>query len=311
MELDVFKILLRHAQHVARIGKKDIAPLNILGHVLVLALLEVLEFLLVICLYPASLVKMHGLPAALGVVLVLQAVLDNLELQLTNRAHDAAAVELVDEELRHTLVHELLQSLLELLVLHRVIILDVLEKEWREAWQTAKMHLLSLRQRISYLENTVVWQTYNVTRISLVNGTLALCHELGRRRETHVLIQAHVVIWLISHKFARAYLTESDAGAVVWINIGCNFEDETTELRFFRLHQSLICLGGSRRWSNMNKTVEEFLNTKIVQCRTEEHRCYFGRTVGFFLKLRLNTIYQFQFLTQLCSLTFTNPLVEF
>ena len=34
MELDVFKILLRHAQHVARIGKKDIAPLNILGHVL-------------------------------------------------------------------------------------------------------------------------------------------------------------------------------------------------------------------------------------------------------------------------------------
>lgn len=128
MELDVFKILLRHAQHVARIGKKDIAPLNILGHVLVLALLEVLEFLLVICLYPASLVKMHGLPAALGVVLVLQAVLDNLELQLTNRAHDAAAVELVDEELRHTLVHELLQSLLELLVLHRVIILDVLER---------------------------------------------------------------------------------------------------------------------------------------------------------------------------------------
>jgi hypothetical protein len=42
---------------------------------------------------------MHGLPAALGVVLVLQAVLDNLELQLTNRAHDAAAVELVDEDL--------------------------------------------------------------------------------------------------------------------------------------------------------------------------------------------------------------------
>ena len=130
MELDVFKILLRHAQHVARIGKKDIAPLNILGHVLVLALLEVLEFLLVICLYPASLVKMHWLPAALGIVLVLQAVLDNLELQLTHGAHDAAAVELVDEELRHTLVHELLQSLLELLALHWVIILDILEEKW-------------------------------------------------------------------------------------------------------------------------------------------------------------------------------------
>ena len=27
MELDVFKILLRHAQHVARIGKKDITAI--------------------------------------------------------------------------------------------------------------------------------------------------------------------------------------------------------------------------------------------------------------------------------------------
>ena len=219
---------------------------------------------------------MHRLPAALGVVLVLQAVLDNLKLQLTHSAHDAAAVELVDEELRHTLVHELLQSLLELLALHRVIILDVLEKEWREAWQTAKMHLLSLRQRISNLEDAVVWQTNNVARISLVNGTLALRHELGRRRETHVLIQAHVVIWLISHKLARAYLAESDARAVVWINIGCNLKDETAELWFFRLHQSLLCLGWSRRWSNMNETVEEFLNTEIVQRRTEEHWGYLG-----------------------------------
>ena len=130
MELDVLKILLRHAQHVARIGEEHVAALNILGHVLVLALLEAFEFLLVICLYPASLVEMHRLPAALGVVLVLQAVLDNLELQLTHGTHDAAAVELVDEELRHTLVHELLQSLLELLALHRVIVLDVLEEKW-------------------------------------------------------------------------------------------------------------------------------------------------------------------------------------
>ena len=35
---------------------------------------------------------MHGLPAALGVVLVLQAVLDNLELQLT---HGALALRIV------------------------------------------------------------------------------------------------------------------------------------------------------------------------------------------------------------------------
>ena len=31
---------------------------------------------------------------------------DNLELQLTNRAHDAAAVELVDEELRQMCIRD-------------------------------------------------------------------------------------------------------------------------------------------------------------------------------------------------------------
>ena len=56
MELDVLKILLRHAQHVARIGEEHVAALNILGNVLLLALLEAIEFLLIISLYQASLV---------------------------------------------------------------------------------------------------------------------------------------------------------------------------------------------------------------------------------------------------------------
>ena len=76
----MFKVLLSHTQYVARISEEHIAALDILCHILILALLEVLQFLLVICLNPACLMQVNRLPAALGIVLVLQAILDNLKL---------------------------------------------------------------------------------------------------------------------------------------------------------------------------------------------------------------------------------------
>lgn len=82
----MFEVLLSHTQHIARISEEHIAALNILCHILVLTLLEVLQFLLIVSLNPTCLMQMNRLPTALGVVLVLQAILDNLELQLTDDA---------------------------------------------------------------------------------------------------------------------------------------------------------------------------------------------------------------------------------
>lgn len=109
-----------------------------------------------------------------------QAILDNLELQLTDECHDATTIELVDEQLCHTLVHQLLQTLLELLALHWVIVLDVLEEKWRERWQSTEVNLLALSQSITNFEDAVVWQTNDIARIGLIDGTLTLCHKLGR-----------------------------------------------------------------------------------------------------------------------------------
>jgi hypothetical protein len=67
----MLKILLRHTEHIARVCKKHIAPFLILGHIWVLALLEVVQFSIVVTLYPTGFIQMHGLPTALGVVLVL------------------------------------------------------------------------------------------------------------------------------------------------------------------------------------------------------------------------------------------------
>ena len=162
MEPDMFEVLLCHAEHIARVGKEHVSALYVLGHVLILALLEVLQLLRIVGLYPASLVQVDRFPAALGVVLVLQTILDDLELQLSYGSHDAAAVELVDKQLCHTLVHQLLQSLLELLALHWVVVLDILEEQRRERRQTTEVQLLALGERVANLEDAVVGQTYDV-----------------------------------------------------------------------------------------------------------------------------------------------------
>ena len=113
MEFDVLEVLLRHAQHIAAVGEEDIATFAVLGHVLVFASLEILQLLLIVRLYPARFVKMDGLPTALRVVFVLQTVLDDLELQLAHRPDDFATVELVDEQLGYTLVHQLRDTFLQ------------------------------------------------------------------------------------------------------------------------------------------------------------------------------------------------------
>ena len=172
------------------------------------------------------------------------------------------------------------------------------------------MNLLTLSQRITDLEDTIVWQTYDIARISLIDGTLALRHKLGWRRETHGLVEAHVIVRLIAHKLARTDFAECDAGTVVRVDIGSNLEDETRKLRFLWLHHALLCLGRSWRWSYLNEAVQEFLHTEVVQCRTEEYWCYLGRAIGLHVKFWINAIHQFQFLAQLGCLTLTYSLVE-
>ena len=115
VELDMLKVLLRHIENVTRIGKEDIASVFVLCHVLILTLLEIVEFLLIIALYPASFMEMNRLPTALGIVLILKTILDNLKLKLTYSADNLSSIKLVYEQLCHAFVHQLLKTFLELL----------------------------------------------------------------------------------------------------------------------------------------------------------------------------------------------------
>lgn len=128
MEADILEVLLREGKGVARVGEKYVAAMLVDGHVGVLAPFEVGQLLGIVALDPARLVYRYWLPAARGAVLMLQTVLYDLELQRAHGADDLAAVKTRGEQLRHALVHKLVDTLGQLLELHRVGILDISEQ---------------------------------------------------------------------------------------------------------------------------------------------------------------------------------------
>ena len=154
---------------------------------------------------------MYWLPTALCVVLVLQTILDNLELQLSYCSDDLAIVELINKQLSHTFVHQLIDTLLQLLCLHWVVVLDVLKQLWRERWQSAEVQFLTFGKCVANLKHTAcVWQSYDVAWPSLVNSALTLRHELCWAAESQALSLAHMQIWLIALELTAAHLTEGD-----------------------------------------------------------------------------------------------------
>ena len=132
METNILEILLRKGESIAGVGEEDIASVLIDSHIGVLATLEVGKLLGIVALDPSGVVYRDRFPAALCAILVLQTVLDNLELKLSHRTDNLATIERGGEELCHTLIHKLVDTLCQLLELHWVGILDVAEQLWRE-----------------------------------------------------------------------------------------------------------------------------------------------------------------------------------
>jgi len=87
-------------------------------------------------------------------------------------------------------------------------------------------------------------------------------------------------------ELSRAYPHESNAVAVRWIHVGLNLKDETGKVIFIRAYFSCCCRTDYRRRSNFNKSVEQFLDTEIVNGAAEEN----GRLAGFQIFLELKGI---------------------
>ena len=174
------------------------------------------------------------------------------------------------------------------------------------------MNLFSLGQCIADLEDTaIVRQTYDVAWVSLLDRTLTLCHELGRGGETHCLSIADVQVRLVALELSRAHLAESDATAVVGVDIGRDLEDEASELRLCRFYHAFFRFCRTWTGSDFYETVEQFLYTEVVQCRAEEYRCNLRTSIGFYIKVGIDTIDQFEVVAKLSSKVCTDLCIQF
>ena len=174
------------------------------------------------------------------------------------------------------------------------------------------MQLLTLCQRITDLEDTTrIRQTYDITWPSLIDGALALCHKLRRTGETHRLALTYMEVGLITTELSAAHLTEGDTRTVVGVDISRYLKDKTSEFLLFRLYVALLSLGRTRTGCYLHKTVEQFLYTKVIQCRAEEYRCHIGRAIGLHIKFGIDAIDQFKILAQLGGILLAHASIEF
>ena len=197
--------------------------------------------------------------------------MDDFELKLSDRTDDLTPIELIDEELCYTFAHELVDTLGELLGLHRILVLDVLEELGGEAGETFEVKLLAGSDGITDAEVPRVRQTDDVACEGLFYRLLTLSHEGRWAAELQALAEAHVLVACIALEATGADLDEGDTAAVVGVHVRMDLEDKASEGRFVGRYLTLLGLDRAGRWSDLYEAVEELLHTEVVECRAEEH----------------------------------------
>ena len=311
MEADILEVLLRESQPVAGVGEENVAAVLVHGHVGVLAALEVGQLRGVVAVDPAGLVDRDRLPAARGVVLVLQTVLDDLELERAHRADDLAAVERRSEELRDAFVHELIDAFGQLFELQWIGILDITELFGCEGGNACEFELFAFGEGVADLEVARVVQADDVARVGEVDDRLFLGHESRRRGEFHLFAAAHVQEILVTFERAGADLQEGDAVAVVRIHVGVDLEDEACHFLLGRLHDPGFGRRRARRGGDADETLQQLLHAEIIDRRAEEDRGQLSPQVSVAVESVVHAFDQFGVFAQLLGVAFGDVFVQF
>ena len=83
----------------------------------------------------------------------------------------------------------------------------------------------------------------------------------------------YMLIRSISYKFSGTDLTKCNTRTVIRVDISGNLKDKSGEFRFFRFHFSFFSLHRTRTRSYFHETVQQLLNTEVIQSRSKEYRC--------------------------------------
>ena len=193
-----------------------------------------------------------------------QAVLDNFKLQLSYGSDNLSTIKLVDKELSYTFVHQLLNTLVKLLGLHRVCILDIFEHFRREAGQSFEMKLFASGQRISDFEIPGIGQSHDIAGVCLIYHLFLLGHESGRTAESHHLSETDMLIVDIAFELTGTDLHECNTTSVVRVHICVNLEYKAGECLFFRINYPFHRLYRPGRWGDLDKAIQQFFHTEVI-----------------------------------------------
>ena len=181
--------------------------------------------------------------------------MDHFKLKLTHCADDLTPVELVDEHLCHTFIHQLVDTLVELLCLHRVGILDIFEHFGGEGGEPFEVQFFAGSQSVADLEVARVGDADDVAGICLIDDVLFLSHEGCGGSEAHHFAVAHMLVIDVAFEFAGAHLDEGDTAAMVGIHIGVDLKYEPGEFLLLRTHFALLRHDGAWRRGDLHKAV--------------------------------------------------------
>ena len=239
-----------------------------------------------------------------------ESILNHLELQGSHRTDNLAAVERRGKELCHTLVHELIDPLGELLEFQRIGIFDVTELLGGKRRDTRKFQLLTLGKGVANLEVSRIVQTDDIAREGLVDHRLLLSHKGRRRGELQLLTRAHMQVILIALEAARDDLHKGDAVAVVGVHVGMDLKDETGHLLLHGVHRTRLGRCGSRRGGDADEALQQLPDTEVIDSRAKEYRREFTPQVSLAVKLLIDTLDQLHILTQLVGIALPDAFVE-
>src|SRR5882672_2557340 len=97
----------------------------------------------------------------------------------------------------------------------------------------------------------------------------------------------------IALKFSAADSYEGYPVPVARIQIGVNLENKSTEFFIFRTDRPISSGPALRHRGNADKTIQHFLDTKIINSRSEKHRRYFPAQVICYIQRSVYAIHQF------------------
>jgi len=72
-------------------------------------------------------------------------------------------------------------------------------------------------------------------------------------------------IGFVALKSTRYDFYKSQTIAVVGVHVGVNFKDKTTKVFFGGVNLPFFCFFNQGSWSDIDKAIEQLLNTKIIE----------------------------------------------